>query len=124
VGNLAGAREALETSLKINPAQFDARLLLGQVCLDANARAAEDQFEAALLIEPQNSAAQLWLAKAQMAEKNFTEAARVLESLAKSQPQNAEIVELLAQAYAGSGRDEEAIRANRRAKALRTSQKP
>jgi arylsulfatase A-like enzyme/Flp pilus assembly protein TadD len=124
-GDLAGAREALETSLKFNPMQFDARLLLGQVCLDEKkAKAAEDQFEAALLIEPQNSAAQLWLAKAQMAGKNFTEATRRLEPLAKSQPQNADIIELLAQAYAGLGREDEAERANSRAKALRNNHKP
>jgi len=124
-GHLAGAQEALETSLKFNPVQFDARLLLGQLFLDAkNTKAAEDQFEAALLIEPQNSAAQLGLAKAQMAGKNFTEATRALESLAKSEPQNAEIIELLAQAYTGLGRAEEAERVSSRAKALRQNQKP
>ena len=124
-GNLAGAREALETSLKFNPSQFDTRFLLGQVCLDTrDAKAAEDQFEAALLIEPQNGTAQLWLAKAQIAGRNFSEATRVLELLAKAQPQNADIVELLAQAYAGLGREEDAERANSRAKALRKSHKP
>jgi len=124
-GNLAGAREALETSLKFNPAQFDARLLLGQVCLDAKDRkAAEDQFEAALLIEPKNTVAQLWLAKAQIAGRKFTEAVRGLESLAQSQPQNADIIELLAQAYAGLGREEEAERASSRAKVIRSNHKP
>ncbi len=124
-GNPAGAREALETSLKFNPVQFDARLLLGQVYLDAkDAKAAEDQFDAALLIEPQNSVAQLWLAKAQMAEGHFAEATRGLESLAKSQPQSGDLLELLAQAYVGAGRNEEAERANSRAKALRSNHKP
>jgi Flp pilus assembly protein TadD len=64
------------------------------------------------------------LAKAQMAGKNFTEATRALESLAKSEPQNAEIIELLAQAYTGLGRAEEAERVSSRAKALRQNQKP
>jgi choline-sulfatase len=124
-GNLPGAREALEASLKFDPARFDVRLLLGQVFLDAkNTKAAEDQFEAALLLEPQSSGAQLWLSKAQMAGKNFTQAAQRLELLVKSQPRNVDALELLAQAYAGLGRKEEAEQVSSRAKTLRNNQTP
>src|SRR5207237_8422036 len=52
-GDSAGARHALQTSLKLNPKQLATRLLLGQVYLKSNdATAAEDEFEAALLLQP------------------------------------------------------------------------
>src|SRR5207249_1961672 len=50
-GDLAGARDALEQSLKLLPGQFEARLQLSQIYLQLNdAKAAEDQAEAALLL--------------------------------------------------------------------------
>jgi arylsulfatase A-like enzyme/cytochrome c-type biogenesis protein CcmH/NrfG len=65
--DLPGAREALVTSLKLDPSQFPARLLLGEVYLGLqDPKAAEDQFEAALLLHPQNPQAQLGLKKAQI----------------------------------------------------------
>ena len=46
-GDLAGARDALEASLKLTPEQFPARVLLGEVYLGLkDPKAAEDQFEA------------------------------------------------------------------------------
>ena len=63
-GDLEGAREALETSLKLTPSQLPARVLLGNVYLGLkNFAAAEDQFEAALLIEPNSAEAKQGLAK-------------------------------------------------------------
>jgi choline-sulfatase len=124
-GDLVGARGALEASLKLNPSQFPARLLLGQVYLSLkNPKAAEDQFEAALLMQPQNAEAHLWLARAQIASGNFIEAMRQLEPLSKSQPNNAEVLEMLAQGYSGLGKKEEADRAETRARTLRKNQKP
>jgi predicted Zn-dependent protease len=111
--------------LKLTPAQFLARLLLGQVYLGLkNLKAAEDQFEAALLMQPQNLEAQLWLARAQIASGNFVEALRQLKPLSKSQPNNAEVFELLAQGYSGLGKREEAERAESRARRLRKNQQP
>src|SRR5262249_11059172 len=44
-GDLQGAREVLESSLKLNPLQLPARLLLGRVSLDLqDPKSAEDQF--------------------------------------------------------------------------------
>jgi len=121
--DLAGARDALEISLKLLPGQFPARLLLGRVYLGLkNPKAAEDQFEAALLLQSNNSDALLGLATAQTAEGNFAEAVRQLEPLAKTQAKNAAIFELLAKAYAGLGKAVEARQAEERAKQLRARQ--
>ncbi len=119
--DLEGARDALEASLKLMPGQVEARLLLGQVYLGLNnAKAAEDQFEGALLLQSGNLEAQLGIAKAQLAENNFNDATQRLDALSKSQPRNAEVFDLLAQAYLGLGKKAEAQRAEARAKLLRT----
>jgi choline-sulfatase len=121
IHDLLGARDALEASLKLMPGQFEARLLLGQVYLGLkNPQAAEDQFEAALLIQSKSVAAQIGVAKAQVAEGNFKGAVQQLEPLTKSQGKNAEVFELLAQAYTGLGRTVEALQAEAKAKLLRT----
>jgi choline-sulfatase len=118
--DLPGARDALEASLKLMPGQFEARLLLGEVYLGLkNPKAAEDQFEAALLLQSKSIEGQLGVVKAQIAEGNFNEAAQLLESVSKSQSRNAEVFELLAQAYAGLGKRVEAGQAEARAKLLR-----
>src|SRR6266550_1937405 len=120
VGNLAGARDALEASLKLTPGQFPARLLLGQVYLGLkNPNAAEDQFEAALLLRSNSIEGRLGVAEAQIAEGNFKNAVAQLEPLSKSHPNNAETFELLAQAYRGIGKNEDAQNAETRAILLR-----
>jgi arylsulfatase A-like enzyme/Flp pilus assembly protein TadD len=123
-GDLAGARDALEASLKLMPGQFPARLLLGQVYLGLkDSKAAEDQFEAALLVQADSVEAQMGLAKAQIAEKSFADAAQQLEPLSQAQPSNAEVFELLAQAYAGLGKNDAAQKASARAASLRGAAK-
>jgi len=117
--DLAGARDVLESSLKLMPGQIDARLLLGQVYLALkNVKAAEDQFDAALLLQP-SIEAQLVIAKARITAENFNEAAQQLVALSKSQPGNAKVFELLAEAYSGLGKKVEAQRAAARATLLR-----
>ena len=119
--DLEGARTVLEECLKSNPNEPTARLLLGSVYLDLkNPAAAADQFEAVLLVQPTDVEAQFGLAKAQIAQSKFTEAASGLQDLAKSQAQNPDVFDLLAQAYRGLGRGPEAQRAEARAKLLRT----
>jgi len=119
--DLPGARDALETSLKLQPGQLDARLLLGAVYLALNdPKAAEPQFESALLLQSNSIEGQLGLARAQIAEGNFNAAVEQLESLSKAQSKNAEVFELLAQAYAGMGKAAEAQQAAARAKLLRS----
>jgi predicted Zn-dependent protease len=117
--DLAGARDALETSLKLLPGQFQARLLLGQVYLDLkDPKAAEDQFEAALLVQSDSLDAQLGLAKAQIGNGNFADAGQSLESLSKAHPKNAEVFSSLAIAYSGMGKSTEAQQAEAKAKLL------
>jgi len=118
--DLPGARDALESSLKLMPGQFEARLLLGQVYLGLkDPKAADDQLEAALLLKPDSIEAQLALATAEIAESNFADAAQQLEPLAKSEPKNADVFDLLAKAYSGLGKSAEAQRAESRARQLR-----
>ncbi len=118
--DLEGARSVLEEYLKANPNEPAARLLLGSIYLDLkNADAAADQFEAVLLVQAANVEGQLGLAKARIAKSNFAEAAQGLEELAKSQPDNPEVYDLLAQAYHGLKKGFEAQRAEARGKLLR-----
>jgi predicted Zn-dependent protease len=67
-GDLRGARDMLETSLKSHPDQFSARLRLGRIYLRSNgAQSAVVQFEAALLMPPESVEATVDLAKALIA---------------------------------------------------------
>ena len=119
-GDLAGARNAFQTSIKVNPKQFDARLLLGQVDLQLNdPKAAEDEFEAALLLQPASTEAQIGLARALLHEKKFADAMEFLKESVKSSGSNADLYELLAKAYGELGNPREAQRAEAQAKKLR-----
>ena len=118
--DLGGAREALEAGLKLMPGQVEARLLLGRVYLGLNDFAsAEDQFTAALLLQPDSIEGELGVAKAQILRGNFNDAAQQLNAFSKLRPRNAEVFELLAQAYAGLGDEAKARQAEARAKILR-----
>lgn len=124
-GDLPGARDVLVASLKLNQDEFGARLRLGRVYLGLkDLNSAEDQFEAAVLLEPGSSEAQIQLAKTLIRRKKFAEAVELLEAVAEPSNRNPEIFELLAQAYAGLGRRQEAQRARMRAKALEESKQP
>jgi predicted Zn-dependent protease len=68
--------------------------------------------------------AQLGVAQAQIAEGSFSDAVQQLEPLSRSQPGNATVFELLAQAYAGVGRKAEAEQAASKAKLLAKNKKP
>ncbi len=114
-----GARDALESSLKLAPSQMSARLLLGRVYLQLkDAKNAADQFEAALLVDSNNSDGRLGLAEAQIQQSDFGGALPDLEAFAKSDPRNAAALRLLARAYRGLGREQDAKRAEQQAAAL------
>lgn len=118
-GDWPGARDALESSLKLQPTQLPARLLLGRVYLQLkDAKNAGDQFEAALLVDSNNREGRLGLAEAQIQQANFAGALPDLEAFAKSDPRNAAALRLLAQAYRGLGREQDAKRTEEQAAAL------
>ncbi len=118
--DFGGARDALEASLALAPGQLPARLLLGEVYLSLkNPKAAEDQFEAATLLQPNSLKAQLGVAKAEMADGRFEDAVRQLEPLAKAYSNSAELFELMSQAYSGTGKTEKAAQAANRAAQLK-----
>ena len=120
LGDLAAAREALESSIHMLPGQVDARRLLAEVDLKlGDTKSAVEQLESALMLEPANQSLQLELARAFLANRNFTEAAQQLEELAHDNPKNAEIYDLLAQSYEGLGKKDMAQRAAARATELR-----
>ena len=124
-GDLPGARDVLLASLKLNPDQFEARVALGQVYLGLNdSNAAEEQFEAAVLLQPGNAEAQIHLVKTLIRRRKFTEAVGLLEAVATPSNRNPEIFALLAQAYTGLGRRQDAQRAHLRAKTLEESKQP
>jgi len=118
-----GARDALESSLKLAPSQMSARLLLGRVYLQLkDAKNAADQFEAALLVDSNNSDGRLGLAEAQIQQSDFAGAMTDLEAFTKSDPRNAAALRLLARAYRGLGREQDAKRAEQQAAALEKKQ--
>jgi choline-sulfatase len=118
-GDWPGARDALELSLKLAPSQMPARLMLGHVYLQLkDAKNAQDQFEAALLVDSDNSEGRLGLAEAQIQQSDFAGALPDLEALAKSDPKNAAALRLLAQAYRGLKREQDAKRTEEKAAAL------
>src|SRR5712692_5804320 len=124
-GDLPSARNALQVSLKRNPDQLAARLLLGQIHLKSkDAKAAEEEFEAALLLQPGSAEAQTGLAKALLGEKKFADAVGLLEESRKSGSNNADIFELLAQAYKGLGKPLQAQQAEDQAKRIRAAKAP
>jgi predicted Zn-dependent protease len=122
--DLIGARDVLQESLKTNPHQFTARLLLGQICFRlGDADAAMDQLESAALLQPENVEAKTSLAKVLLTQKKFADVVELLEPLAEASARDADVFALLAQAYAGVGRREDARRAESHAQALRRLKK-
>jgi choline-sulfatase len=120
----AGARDVLQASLKLHPNQFSALLLLGQIYFrSGDLQTAEDELEAAALLQPDNIEARTSLSKVLLREKKPADVVELLEPLAKSSKNNPEMFDLLAQAYTGLGRVEDARRAQLRVQALRRSKK-
>jgi len=73
-------------------------------------------------LQPRNREAQLALAQAMFAQREFPDAANILETVAKSQPQDPAVYDLLAQTYRELGKSALALQAEARAKALQTRQ--
>jgi predicted Zn-dependent protease len=122
--DLPAARAVLQKSLKLNANQPDARLLLGQLDLKAGMyKAAEDEFESSLQLNPASEDGQIGLARALLAEKKFTDAVEFLK-ISTEENKNAELFELLAKSYTALGNTEQANRAIKRAQSLRAANAP
>src|SRR5207249_4723039 len=121
----AEARSALERVLQLDPKSPTALKQIGELELQAGEqpKAADDQFEAALLLEPKSVEAQIGVAKAQVGQGNFADAAQELEGLSKSHLDNSDVLDALAEAYAGAGRREDAQQAESRAKQLQKNKR-
>jgi choline-sulfatase len=119
-GDLSGACDTLQAALKTDPNQFPARILLGKLYFrSGNADAALDQLEDAAILQPENVEAKTTLSLVLISQKKFADVVELLEPVADSSSKNADVFELLAQAYRGLGRWKEAQRAEARAKALK-----
>jgi predicted Zn-dependent protease len=88
--------------------------LLAHIDLQSGDRAAaEDQFEAALLLNPASKDAFLALAKEYLADRRFDDVVELLEPRCKDASVSVDVLQLLMKAYAGAGRtaDAEKVRA-------------
>ena len=101
-----------------------ARLLLGRVYLELkDPKAAEDQFEAATLLDSKNLDAEVGIAQCEIAEGNQAVALGQLKALSASHPKEAQIFDVLAEAYRSLGKDQDANQAEAHAKLLRRTQR-
>jgi len=124
MGDFSGARDALEASLRLLPEQLPARILLAKTYLRLDKPgSAEDQLQAALLVDSGNADAQLELGRVLLAEKKYAEAVSQLKSVTEQHP-TAESFELLKQAYAGQVKAQLAAGAAKRAAELKRTSPP
>ena len=123
LGHLRSAREALETSLRLNPDQVAVRLLLGDICLSSkDPQAATSQFGAVLQLQPQNVQAQLGIIRTSLAEGDASAALDRLVPLSAENVGNPEVYEVLAQTYRRLGKRDLAAQAEKHAILLRKHQ--
>jgi choline-sulfatase len=117
-GDAHGAEQALQTSLKLNPNQYGARFSLGSAYFATHEfSAAQDQLEAALLIQA-TFEAQIKLSEVLLAQQKFAEARQQLEAAIKTKRDSPEAYELLARAYTGLGDKQSAQQARNHSKSL------
>jgi arylsulfatase A-like enzyme/cytochrome c-type biogenesis protein CcmH/NrfG len=122
--DLAGACDTLQASLRTNPNQFPARLLLGQLYFRlGDPSAALDQLEDAAVMQSENVEAKVSLSQVLISQKQYVDVVELLEPVASSSGNNADVFAVLAEAYRGLGRSKDAERAEVRGKALRNPKK-
>ena len=102
IGDAQDARSALEAAVASSGGQLDARVVLAKIDLKLGDRAAaEDQFNAVLLLDPANHDALLGLAQEQSKEKRFSDVVDLLGPHVKGA--SADLLQLLMQAYVNLG---------------------
>jgi predicted Zn-dependent protease len=123
-GNLAGARDALEQSLKLSAGQYDAHTLLGEVYTGLKQlEKAQDQLEAAVFLDASRPDARVDLARVFMAKKQPQQAIAQLQNAIKNGA-GADAYDVMANAYTEMGKSADAAQAASRARALRSSARP
>ena len=91
------------------PGKLDARLLLAQVDLKSGDRAAaENQFEAILLLDPANRDALVALGKEHLEDKRFADVVELMEPHVTDPSVTVDELNLLVQAYVSLGRTADA----------------
>ena len=99
LGDLEGARKALEASLTLSSGQYAARYLLGQVYAGLKQwPKAQDEFEAAVFLDGKQPEARTALARVLLEEHQPQQALEQLRSASKFNPASPEIRNLIAQA--------------------------
>jgi len=123
-GDLQGAQEILEASLKSHPNQFATHLQLGRIYFRSNdVKSALVEFEAAQLMEPDNVEVTVDLAKALIAQGNFTAAVQLLGPIINAPGIKPEATQLLATACTKLSRKPGATGTDLRAMAICKSKK-
>jgi predicted Zn-dependent protease len=119
LGDLQGARNALDAAVTRLPGELDGRLLLAHIDLKSGDRvAAEDQFEAILLLDPVNRDALLGLAQEHLEDRRFADVVELLEPHVKDASASVDELQVLAQAYASLGRTADADKVRAQIKTL------
>jgi choline-sulfatase len=119
LSDLSGAEQAVQASLKINPNQYAARLLLGDIYFHLHKMTeAQDQLEAAVLVQSSFDG-ELKLGEVLLAQGKCDEAREHLLAAIGLDPKSAYAYDLLARAYTGLHKTAEASAAQNRAKVLR-----
>ena len=89
-----------------------------------NLKAAQDQFEAAVFLEPKNAEGRMELARVLLQNQRPADALDQLTQAARIAPGNADVQDLMAQAYSVLGQADLARKASARATLLRKKKAP
>jgi arylsulfatase A-like enzyme/thioredoxin-like negative regulator of GroEL len=118
-GDIQNAREVLETSIKSQPNQFATHFQLGRIYFHSNdVKSALVEFEAAQLMQPDNVEVTVDLAKALIAQGNFTDVVQLLGPIINSPGIKPEALQLLATACTKLSRKPGATGGDRSAMAI------
>ncbi len=98
------AISAFNSSLKLQPNQWAARLFLGMDLYRTNQFAsALKQLQYADRLKPENFETRFWLGVTHLALKQELPGLKILETLSREQPKNIEVLRILAENYAAFG---------------------
>lgn len=110
-GDVAGALDAFQQEIKVNPLDGETWNRMGDAYLRNGQYArAQQVLDRAVLLEPNASGPFILLGKALLEEHDPVTAAMYLERAEKMDPSNSMVHMLLARAFSGAGRNDDATR--------------